>query len=45
VISKGNRLVIGRFLSPDARLDLAERLKAALAEMRAPRFRHEWDEA
>jgi uncharacterized membrane protein len=43
VISKGNRLVIGRFLSPDARLELAEQLKAALAEMRAPRFEHEWD--
>lgn len=43
VISKGNRLVIGRFLSPDARLALAEQLKAALAEMRAPRFEHEWD--
>src|SRR5215204_1741051 len=43
VISKGNRLVIGRFLSPDARLALAEQLKVALAEMRAPRFEHEWD--
>ena len=43
VISKGNRLVIGRFLSPDARLELAEQLKAALATMRAPRFEHDWD--
>ena len=43
-ISKGNRLVLGRFLSPDARLELGERLKAALADMRAPQFRHEWDE-
>lgn len=43
VISKGNRLVIGRFLSPDARLALAEQLKAALADMRAPQFKHEWD--
>ena len=44
VISKGNRLVIGRFLSPDARLALAEQLKAALADMRAPQFKHDWDE-
>jgi uncharacterized membrane protein len=43
VVSKGNRLVIGRFLSPDARLALAEQLKEALAEMRAPQFKHEWD--
>jgi uncharacterized membrane protein len=43
VVSKGNRLVIGRFLSPDARLALAEQLKAALADMRAPQFEHEWD--
>lgn len=43
VVSKGNRLVIGRFLSPDARLALAEQLKAALAVMRAPRFEHDWD--
>lgn len=44
VVSKGNRLVIGRFLSPEARLALAEQLKAALAEMRAPQFKHDWDE-
>ena len=43
VVSKGNRLVIGRFLSPDVRLALAEQLKAALADMRAPRFEHAWD--
>jgi len=43
VISKGNRLVIGRFLSPEARLALAEQLKQALADMRAPQFKHAWD--
>ena len=43
VVSRGNRLVSGRFLSPEARLALAEQLKAALADMRAPRFKHEWD--
>lgn len=42
-VSKGNRLVLGRFLSPDARLELAGQLKSALAEMRAPRFQHAWD--
>ena len=42
-ISKGNRLVLGRFLSPEERLALAERLNAALADMRAPQFRHDWD--
>lgn len=44
-ISKGNRLVLGRFLAPEARLALAEQLKAALADMRAPRFEHAWDQS
>ncbi|HYD04074.1 MAG TPA: DUF2244 domain-containing protein [Reyranella sp.] len=35
--SRGNRVVIGRFLSPVERDNLADRLKAALAEMRGPR--------
>lgn len=35
--SRGNRVVIGRFLSPGEREDLAGRLKAALAGMRGPR--------
>lgn len=43
VTSRGNRAVIGRFLGPEERLKLAEELKAALASMRAPRFRHAWD--
>ena len=43
VISRGNRLVIGRFLAPVERERVAEQLKAALAEMRAPRYRHDWD--
>ena len=41
--SRGNRVVVGRFLSPDERDALAEQLKAALARMRAPRYAHEWD--
>ena len=44
LLSRGNRLVIGRFLSPPERMDVAEQLKAALAAMRAPRYQHEWDE-
>ena len=36
--SRGQRLVVGRFLSPDAREKLADDLKAALAAMRAPRY-------
>jgi uncharacterized membrane protein len=43
VSSRGNRAVIGRFLSPADRLQVADQLKAALAEMRAPRYRHAWD--
>ena len=41
--SRGNRAVIGRFLAPAERERVAEQLKAALAEMRAPRYRHDWD--
>ena len=42
--SRGNRAVIGRFLAPEERLHVCEQLKAAVAEMRAPRYRHAWDE-
>jgi uncharacterized membrane protein len=38
LVSRGQRIVVGRFLSPDARASLAEELKAALAAMRAPRY-------
>jgi len=41
--SRGNRVVIGRFLSPDERHAVGEKLKTALAEMRAPRYLHAWD--
>ena len=44
VTSRGNRAVIGRFLGPDERLRVADQLKAAIAEMRAPRYDHAWDE-
>lgn len=44
LVSRGNRVVVGRFLSPEERETLADRLKAALAGMRAPRYDHKWDD-
>ncbi|MBV8394473.1 MAG: DUF2244 domain-containing protein [Alphaproteobacteria bacterium] len=41
--SRGNRVLIGRFLAPSEREKVAEELKAALAELRAPTFIHRWD--
>src|SRR5882672_9288685 len=42
-IEQGERLVVGRFLSPGERHDVGERLKAALADVRSPRYDHKWD--
>jgi uncharacterized membrane protein len=44
VTPRGNRAVIGRFLGPDERVRVADQLKAAIADMRAPRYDHAWDE-
>ena len=44
VISRGNRIVVGRFLSPEERGHLADELKAAHARMRAPRYEHRWED-
>ena len=44
LISRGNRLVVGRFLGPDERERVAGELQAAIAALRAPRFEHKWDE-
>jgi len=41
--SRRSRVVIGRFLSPADRTEVAEGLKAALAAVRAPRYEHDWD--
>ncbi len=43
IVSRGNRIVVGRFLSPEERGQLAEELKAAHARMRTPRHEHRWD--
>jgi uncharacterized membrane protein len=40
--SRGQRVVIGRFLSPDEREQVAEQLEAALARMRSPSYDHGW---
>ncbi len=43
LVSRGNRVVVGRFLSPGEREQVGEQLKAALAAMRSPRYVHKWD--
>jgi uncharacterized membrane protein len=43
VTSRGNRVVIGRFLAPVERRRVGKELEAALAAMRAPRYEHDWD--
>jgi uncharacterized membrane protein len=43
LVSRGNRVAIGRFLSPGERAQVAEQLKAALSDMRAPQYEHEWN--
>jgi uncharacterized membrane protein len=40
--SRGNRVVIGRFLSPGERAHVADQLQAALAAMRSPTYDHDW---
>ncbi|SKA03716.1 Uncharacterized membrane protein [Enhydrobacter aerosaccus] len=41
--SRGNRVVLGRFLGPDERERVGQELEAAIARMKAPRFVHRWD--
>ena len=43
VTSRGNRVVIGRFLAPAVRNEVGEQLEAALARLRSPRYEHPWD--
>jgi len=42
LISRGNRLVIGRFLTPDERLEVAQALRTAVARLKAPTHDHHW---
>ena len=42
LVSRGNRLVVGRFLTPEERLEVAVDLRAALARLKARRFDHDW---
>jgi uncharacterized membrane protein len=41
--SRGNRVVVGRFLAPADRAKVADELQAALAALRAPTYDHAWD--
>src|SRR5215831_11142360 len=41
--SRGNRVVVGRFLSPRERREVGEQLVVALAALRSPRYEHKWD--
>ena len=43
VSSRGNRVVVGRFLGAPERQRVAGELRAALAALRSPRYEHEWD--
>lgn len=42
LISRGTRLVVGRFLTPEERLEVAKELRAALARKTSRRFDHDW---
>ena len=43
LISRGNRLVIGRFLAPEERLEVARALRVAIAGAKAPTYDHHWN--
>lgn len=45
LIARGNRLVIGRFLTPEERLDVARALRSALASIKTPTYDHRWDDS
>jgi uncharacterized membrane protein len=42
LISRGSRLVVGRFLTPDERLQVAQALRAAVARVKTPTYEHRW---
>jgi uncharacterized membrane protein len=41
--SRGNRVVVGRFLGAPERQRVASELQAALGALRSPRYQHNWD--
>ena len=41
--SRGNRVVVGRFLGASERLRVADELHTALRALRAPTYEHAWD--
>jgi uncharacterized membrane protein len=43
LVSRGNRVVVGRFLSPGERRAVGAELVAALGALRSPRYDHKWD--
>jgi|KBSSwiStaDraftv2_1062776.scaffolds.fasta_scaffold791853_2 uncharacterized membrane protein len=43
LISRSVRLIIGRFLVPEERLEVAQALRTAVTDLRQRRFAHHWD--
>jgi uncharacterized membrane protein len=44
LISRGNRLVVGRFLTPDERLEVAQALRAAVRRLKSPTYARRLDQ-
>jgi uncharacterized membrane protein len=45
LVSRGAWVVVGRFLVPHERLEVAHALRRALARLRERRFAHQWEQA
>jgi uncharacterized membrane protein len=43
--SRGNRVVVGRFLGVSERLRVADELHTALRSLRSPSYEHRWDQS
>lgn len=44
LVSRGNRLVVGRFLTPEERLEVAQALRAAVRRLRSPTYPRRLDQ-
>ena len=44
LVSRGNRLVVGRFLTPEERLEVANNLRAAVRRLKSPTYAHRLDQ-